>query len=112
MRKLLVTGARGQIGSYLVPSMISKYGIKNVIVTDVNETIEMQKNFPGMIYSQLDVTDNVKFEKIVKEEGVTDIIHLASILSALAEKYPDIAKRVNIDAIVTSCELAKKYKTR
>lgn len=112
MRKLLVTGAKGQIGSYLIPKMISKYGLKNVIATDVGVSIDLQNSMPGIIYNQLDVTDHVKFENIVKDEGVTDIIHLASILSALAERYPDLAKRVNIDSIVTSCELAKKYNTR
>lgn len=112
MKKLLVTGAKGQIGSYLIPKMIGKYGLKNVIATDVGSSIDTQNSIPGMIYTQLDVTDNAKFETIVKEEGITDIVHLASILSALAEKYPDLAKKVNIDSIVTSCELAKKYKTR
>ncbi len=60
-------------------------------------------------YQELDICDYKKVEEILKEEKITNVINLASILSALAEKYPDLAKKVNIDSTVNLFEMAWKY---
>lgn len=106
--KFLVTGAHGQIGKGLIPKLISKFGSNSVVSTDVKPTSDIS----GCNYVQLDVRDKVKFDEIVKSEGINYIVHLAGILSVLAEKKPILAKEVNVDSVFTSLDLAVKYNTK
>lgn len=109
MSRVLLTGIRGQIGSYLLPRLMTKYGASNIIASDVSDKLNMGDIDSQINYLKLDVTDNSRMEEIIKSERITEVIHLASILSALGEKYPELAKRVNIDAVVNVLDLAKKY---
>lgn len=106
MKRFLLTGVRGQVGSYLLPKLSSKYGRSNVIATDLAEEFKTS----DATYLKLDVTDTNRMEEIIKEYKITNVVHLASILSALAEKHPDLAKRVNIDTVVNLFELSRIYK--
>ncbi len=106
MKRFLLTGVKGQIGSYLLPKLSIKYGKNNIIATDLADEYKTS----DATYIKLDVTDNNKMEEIIKENKITNVIHLASILSALAEKHPDLAKKVNIDAVVNLFELSRIYK--
>lgn len=45
MKKIMVTGAAGQIGSELVPVLKNKYGDENVIATDIIKSKNELKNF-------------------------------------------------------------------
>ena len=47
-------------------------------------------------YEQLDVTDFKRYDEIVAEHKVDYIVHLAAILSALGERFPDRATNVNV----------------
>jgi len=106
MKRFLITGVKGQVGSYLLPKLSIKYGKENIIATDLSKDY----NTSYARYVSLDVTDEKKLEEIIKENKITNVIHLASILSALAEKHPDLAKKVNIDAVVNLFELSRLYK--
>ena len=48
-------------------------------------------------YYKLDVTDYKTYKKVVQEEEIDYILHLAAILSSLGEKYPDLAYDVNVN---------------
>eukprot|EP00340_Litonotus_pictus_P001032 CAMPEP_0170515384 /NCGR_PEP_ID=MMETSP0209-20121228/1825_1 /TAXON_ID=665100 ORGANISM="Litonotus pictus, Strain P1" /NCGR_SAMPLE_ID=MMETSP0209 /ASSEMBLY_ACC=CAM_ASM_000301 /LENGTH=276 /DNA_ID=CAMNT_0010799843 /DNA_START=126 /DNA_END=956 /DNA_ORIENTATION=+ len=61
-------------------------------------------------YAECDVSDKNKLEYIIKKEGITYVIHLAGILSALAEREPELAKKVNVDSIHYLFRLSIKYK--
>ena len=104
--KYLVTGSNGQLGSALVPLMQDLYGESNVISTDLQKTSKTKN------YTQLDITDKKKYEEIVKENKVTNIVHLAGILSASAEKNPTLCIKVNIDGALCALDLAVKYKSK
>ena len=106
MKKILITGVKGQIGSALLPKLAEKYGIKNIIATDIGSRMKIGDEYN---YQELDICDYKKVEEILKEEKITNVVNLASILSALAEKYPDLAKKVNIDSTVNLFEMARKY---
>lgn len=84
MKKILVTGSLGQIGSELVMKLRDVYGASNVIATDIRETdSDVVKSGP---FETLDVTDGQKLHDIAKRNEVDTIIHLAALLSATAEK--------------------------
>lgn len=106
MKKILVTGALGQIGSELVMKMREIYGSDHVIATDLrtDETILAQTG----PYEQLDVTDAKKMYEIAKKYQVDTIVHLAALLSATAEAKPLLAWNLNMGGLVNALEVARE----
>jgi len=60
----------------------------------------------------LDVVDKKAYEKIVKDNNITYIVHLAAILSVLGEKKPDLAIDVNVVGALNALNLARDYKAK
>jgi nucleoside-diphosphate-sugar epimerase len=106
MRKFLVTGAFGLVGSDLVPELQARFGKENVFALG-NKTIP--EGFDGNLVKG-DVTDISSMEAIIKENGITDVYHLAGILSVGSEKDPDLAWKVNFGGLKNILDLAKTYK--
>jgi len=104
--RFLVTGALGQIGMELVPHLREMYGDDNVIASDIKFNKEISRSGP-FVYS--DVQDSDSMARIVLENGVTHIIHLASLLSAIGERNPQLALKVNMNGIQNALELAKMH---
>ena len=90
MKKILVTGATGQIGSELVPALRDRFGNGNVIAAGHKKEPHKALRDSGP-YCRLDVRDNEAVNELVKTRGVKTVYHLASILSAIAEKNPQLA---------------------
>ena len=90
MKKVLITGALGQIGSELTAKLRNEYGIDNVIATDIR-SIENSGVSENGIFETLDVMDVDSMALIAKKYNVDTIIHLASLLSAVAEQKPQVA---------------------
>jgi len=109
MEKILVTGALGQLGTELVTSLQEMYGVDNVIATDLH--IPIENNFRGR-FTTLDVTDSKKLAELVKANQITQIYHLAAILSANAEKSPQLAWKVNMDGLMNVLEIARNEQIR
>ncbi len=84
--RILVTGALGQIGTELVEALGEKHGQGSVIATDV-------RSAPGCRI--LDVMDSAGIQSLVKDEGITEIYHLAALLSATGERNPDLCWKIN-----------------
>ena len=93
MSKVLVTGAFGQVGSDLLKALIIKHGKDSVIATDISDPPSV---FGELHSEKLDVRKPEMLKKILLEEDVKKIYHLASILSASGEKNPFLAFDVNI----------------
>ncbi|WP_113927255.1 L-threonine 3-dehydrogenase [Bacillus sp. P14.5] len=106
MKKILVTGALGQIGSELVIKMRGIYGKDNVIATDIR-TINSEV-VTGGPFEILDVTDYEKMLDIAKRHEVDTIIHLAALLSATAEAKPLLAWNLNMGGLVNALETARE----
>ena len=106
MKRVLVTGAFGLVGSDLVPTLQKKFGKKNVFALG-NKTIP--PNFKGNLVRG-NVTDINSIEGIIKKYGITDVYHLAGILSVGSEKDPTLAWEVNFGGLKNILELAKTYK--
>ena len=107
MKKILVTGALGQIGSELVPKLRDVYGIDNVIVTDIKQEKQVWLTQSGP-YETLDVTNAQAMFDIAKKHHVDTVIHLAALLSATAEAKPLFAWNLNMGGLVNALETARE----
>lgn len=109
MKKILVTGAAGQIGSELVPALQKKFGKENIIASDLNEAL-LDRLFPGGQNMVLDATDREGLARIINGENISIIYHLAGILSAKGEQNPELAWKVNVEGLKNILDLADKNK--
>ncbi len=106
MKKILVTGALGQIGSELVAALRKKYGAENIISSDVRDAAQVAQEFYP--YEKLDVLDRAGLAQVVKKHGINVIHHLAAILSAAGEKNPQLCFDVNIIGLYNVLEVARE----
>ena len=105
MKKVLVIGAGGQIGTELVMELRKRFGNQQVIAADVKEECsDALKDGP---YVKMDVLDKEFVTTFIKEEKPTDVYLLAALLSATAEKHPEFAWRLNMEGLFTILDLAK-----
>ncbi|MBN2429908.1 MAG: L-threonine 3-dehydrogenase [Acidobacteria bacterium] len=107
MKKILVTGAVGQIGSELVMELRKIYGNSNVIATGRKTPPSDKLRESGPFYF-IDVADLDSFADLVKKHNVDTIYHLAAILSAVAEAKPNLAWSVNINGLYNVLEVARE----
>ncbi|MCM3181502.1 L-threonine 3-dehydrogenase [Priestia megaterium] len=106
MKKVLITGSLGQIGSELTTKMREIYGSENIIATDIRKTTsDVVTSGPFEI---LDVTDQTALFRIAKKYKVDTIIHLAALLSATAEQKPLLAWNLNMGGLVNALEVARE----
>ena len=107
MGKILVIGAGGQLGTELTKVLAEKYGNESIIATDFQESA--RSKFSYCNFQTLNVLDKVDLENIVKKDGVTQIYHLAAILSAAGEKNPIQAWDLNMGGLLNVLEIARAY---
>jgi nucleoside-diphosphate-sugar epimerase len=108
MEKILVIGAAGQLGSELTKSLTDLFGSESVIATDLQESA--RSKFDYCRFEVLDVMNKDGLRDLVKNEKVTQIYHLAAVLSANGEKNPIFAWHLNMESLLHVLELAKEFK--
>ncbi|WP_291634965.1 L-threonine 3-dehydrogenase [Clostridium sp.] len=111
MKKILVTGALGQIGSELVMKMREVYGSENVIATDLRR-LENSPVVTSGPFELLDVTDHKAMLHLVKKYEADTLVHLAALLSATAEAKPLLAWNINMGGLVNALEVAREMKCK
>ena len=108
MNKLLVIGAGGQLGTELTQSLANTYGSEAVIATDFQESARSKFNYCR--FKTLNVLDKEAVGKLLQEEQITQVYHLAAILSATGEKDPMQAWDMNMRGLLHILELARENK--
>jgi nucleoside-diphosphate-sugar epimerase len=108
MKKILVTGSTGQIGSELTMELRKKYGNYNVIAAG-HQRKPSEKLLNSGPFEYVDVTNRKNIEKIVRKYGVDTVFHLAAVLSVTGEKNPQLAWKVNMDGLYNILELAREH---
>ena len=108
MEKILVIGAAGQLGSELTQALANQFGGEQVIATDLRDSA--RSAFDYCRFQTLDVMNKEALRDLVKEEKVTQIYHLAAVLSATGEKNPLFAWHLNMESLLYVLELAKEQK--
>lgn len=105
MEKILVIGASGQIGSELTIALRNVYGNENVFATDIKQPPEdVVESGPFQI---LDVMNEKALIHFVIRNKITQIYHLAAVLSGNAEKLPVQAWEINMHSLLNVLELGR-----
>ena len=101
MKRILITGANGQIGSELVGYLRENY---EVIASDVNLSNCSEPK------EELNVLDKQRLLDICQKHEVDTLIHLAAILSVKAEQNVPLAWDINMQGLINALEVAKELK--
>ena len=104
----MVIGCAGQIGSELTIELRKLFGEADVLATDIRTAPEdIMKSGPFEI---LNVLDDKRLAEVVKQYGITQIYHLAAILSGNAEKKPLPSWEINMKGLMNVLEIARAEK--
>ncbi len=105
-RRVLVTGALGQIGSELTIGLKERYGAENVIATDIQP--DAKKKLSGDVpFALLDVLKPEMVDEVVQKYRVNTIYHLAALLSAVAERKPREGWDINMGGLLNVLDAAR-----
>jgi len=108
MRRILVTGALGQIGSELVAALRERWGAERIIASDLR-TVPPQAPAGQGPYEHVDCTQPYQILEAVRRHEIGTIYHLAALLSARAEEQPQVAWNVNMGGLYNVLEAARQY---
>ncbi len=106
MRRILVTGALGQIGSELVPALRARYCTERVVASDVRMLPPAELDGP---FAHVDCTKPEQIQEVVRRHDVGTVYHMASLLSAVAEDKPQLAWELNMGGLYGVLEVARQY---
>ncbi len=109
MKHILLTGSLGQLGSEITVALQKQYGKDNVIVTDIRDD-KNQTLINSSIFYKVDSRDGKKLSEIINKHKIDTIYHLASLLSATAEKNPQKAWDINTNGLYIILEVAREKK--
>ena len=106
MKRIMVTGALGQIGSELIVKLREKYGSDSVLAVDYRVP---DKDYAGL-FELADVRDREALDRLVTKYKIDTIYHLAAILSAKGESNPQLAFETNILGLYNVLEVGLKHR--
>lgn len=105
--RILLIGAGGQLGSELAQGLWKIYGVENVIASDIKEAQGVLKEGP---FEKFDVMQRDKLSEVLNRYQITQIYHLAAVLSATGEKNPGWAWKLNMESLLSVLDAAVELK--
>lgn len=108
MKRILIVGSTGQIGSELSVKLRSEYGTDNVVCG------YYKPPYPAHFFesgptAEIDATDANQIAEVVKKYKIDAIFNLAAILSVVAEKNPKLGWDVGINSLINCLEVSKEF---
>jgi nucleoside-diphosphate-sugar epimerase len=109
MKKVLITGSGGQIGSELTQELRKRLGEANVVASDKRDLTgtPLAENGPFEI---IDVTDGQNIADVAKKYDIDTIYHLAAVLSAVGEQKPQLAWDIGVNGLYNVLQVARETK--
>lgn len=107
MKRILITGALGQLGSELAAGLRNRYGVDNVVLTDIRDNVNVELVREGP-FEILDAKNSGEIHDIVRRHRIDTIYHLAALLSATAEQRPQMAWELNMSSLTAVLEVARE----
>lgn len=104
---ILLIGAGGQLGSELTQGLWRIYGQDNVIASDIKDPVGILKE--GR-FEKFDVMQRDRLFELLKKNHITQVYHLAALLSATGEKDPRWAWKLNMESLLFVLEAAQELK--
>jgi len=101
--RILITGANGQIGRVLTEELRKLHGNDAILATDITKlpvTVEP--------FEFLDILNSQRLKEIVHDHNITQIYHLAAILSANGEWNPIKTWNINLNGLLSILEIARE----
>ncbi len=105
LRRALIIGSAGQIGTELSIRLAKELSNENVIAADIRPISN-----PLLIHIQtieLDVLNKEQLRDVIIDNQITEVYHLAATLSAVAEKNPEFSWHLNMQSLLNILDLAK-----
>ncbi|RIL34573.1 NAD-dependent epimerase/dehydratase family protein [Staphylococcus equorum] len=108
MKRIMITGALGQIGTELVVKCRMLYGNDNVLATDIKQP-EADSAIVDGPFEILDVTDKARMFELVETFKPDTMMHMAALLSGVAEKNPLFAWDLNMGGLMNALETVREH---
>ena len=105
MKKILVIGASGQIGTDLTMELRKRFGNESVVASDIKPPMDIVLNSGQFV--ELNVLEKSSLAQLVDKYQITEIYHLAAILSGNAEKAPKRSWDINMEGLFNVLDVAK-----
>ena len=108
MKKILIIGSTGQIGSELTMKLRGIYGNSNVVagyIPGAEPKGELAESGPSEV---CDITNAQQIAEITDKYGIDAIYNLAALLSAVAEAKPQLAWKIGVGGLYNVLEVARE----